>query len=47
MNSLGILPNYIDGLVAMIVQSYKGDVTIVPSPTFQDYKVVFGNVTVE
>ena len=42
---VGLLPNYIKGIVQIIVQSYKGHVTIVPSPTLTDYSNLLENVT--
>lgn len=36
-DAIGILPNYIKGITAIIFQSYKGHVTVVPSPTVSDY----------
>lgn len=44
-DALGILPTYIKGLTSIIFQSYKGHVTVVPSPTFDDYYNLLENVT--
>ncbi len=44
MNSLGLLPNYVKSISDIIFQSYKGHVTIVPSPTFNDYRRLLSNV---
>lgn len=40
-----MLPNYIKGIVQIVIKSYKGSVTIVPSPSFNDYYNLFENVT--
>lgn len=42
--SLGIMPNYIKNLTQIVAQSYKGHVTVVPSPTFDDYRTILQNV---
>ena len=44
-DALCILPTYIKGLTSIIFQSYKGHVTVVPSPTFDDYYNLLENVT--
>lgn len=41
------MPEYIKGLADIIMQSYKGHVTIVPSPTISDYYNIFQNITPE
>ena len=41
------MPSYVKGIVQIILQSYKGHVTIVPSPSFKDYRNILMNVTVE
>jgi hypothetical protein len=38
------MPNYVKSLTDIIFQSYKGHVTIVPSPTFNDYRRLLSNV---
>ena len=44
-HALGILPNYLKQITSTIFQSYKGHVTVVPSPTLSDYWNIFENVT--
>ena len=46
-DALGILPNYIKSITSIIFQSYKGHVTVVPSPTPSDYWNLLQNVTPE
>ena len=45
LDVVGLLPRYIKGITQIIVQSYKGHVTIVPSPTMTDYFNLLENVT--
>ena len=47
LETLGLLPSYVRGIVQIILQSYKGHVTIVPSPSFKDYHNLLVNVTPE
>ena len=47
LDVVGLLPTYIKGLVQIIVKSYKGHVTIVPSPSLTDYSNLLENVTPE
>ena len=47
LDVVGLLPTYIKGLVQIIVKSYKGHVTIVPSPSMTDYSNLLENVTPE
>jgi len=47
LDAIGLLPAYIKSLTDLIFQSYKGHITIVPSPTFQDYARLLGNTTPE
>lgn len=44
LDVLGLLPQYISGLANLIIQSYKGHVTIVPSPSLKDYANLLKNV---
>ena len=41
------MPSYIKGISSIIFQSYKGHVTIVPSPKLDDYLNLLKNVTTE
>ncbi len=45
MDALGLLPNSVKNVTSIVSQSYKGHVTVVPSPTFNDYYNIFENVT--
>lgn len=47
MNELGLLPNTMKWIANVVVQSYKGHVTIVPEPSLSDYKNLLVNVTEE
>ena len=47
MEALGFLPSYIKNLTSIVSQSYKGHVTIVPSPTLNDYYTILENVTMD
>ena len=47
MAALGFLPAYINRISGMVLASYKGHVTVVPSPDFNDYCNVLSNVTTE
>jgi len=44
---LGLLPNNLRWLSGVVSQTYKGNVTIVPNPTFKDYANLLTNVTPE
>ena len=44
MYTLGIIPSYIKGIVDLVMQSYRGHVTISPNPTLQDYKRLIEDV---
>ena len=41
---MGLFPSYFKGLRDMVTQTYKGHITIVPSPTFKDYLNVMTNI---
>ena len=45
--ALGVLPAYINRVAGIVVKSYKGHVTVVPSPSFNDYRNVLSNVSPE
>ena len=47
MNELGLLPNTMKWIANVVVQSYKGHVTVVPEPTLTDYRNLLVNVTPE
>lgn len=47
MEELGLLPNTMKWIANVVVQSYKGHVTVVPEPTISDYKNILINVTPE
>ena len=47
LDTIGLLPSYIKGISEIVFQSYRGHVTIVPSPTLEDYRKVLINVTPE
>lgn len=47
LDLLGLLPSYIKGISDIVFQSYKGQITIVPSVTFFDYNRLLSNVTIE
>jgi TAG lipase / steryl ester hydrolase / phospholipase A2 / LPA acyltransferase len=44
---LGLLPSYMKQIANIVWQSYKGHVTVVPSPTFKDYCSLLDNVNEE
>lgn len=37
-HTIGIIPDYIKGIVDLVSQSYRGHVTISPNPSFRDYQ---------
>jgi hypothetical protein len=41
---MGILPEYIQSLADLILQTYKGHITIAPRPTLADYKLLVEDV---
>lgn len=41
---LGLIPEYINGIAALITQTYSGHVTIAPSPSLSDYKNIITDV---
>ena len=45
LDVVGLLPTYLKGLFRIIAKSYKGHVTIVPSPSITDYSNLLENVT--
>jgi hypothetical protein len=47
MNHLGLMPEYINSIADLILQSYKGHVTISPKPTLYDYKMLIYDVRPE
>ena len=47
LDCLGLLPNYVRSVANLVVQTYKGHVTIVPSPGFRDYANLLKNVKPE
>jgi predicted acylesterase/phospholipase RssA len=47
LNTIGLLPENLRWVANLVVQSHKGHVTIVPSPTLQDYRNLLNNVTPE
>ena len=47
MSAFGVLPAYINRIAGIVVKSYKGHVTVVPSPSLDDYRNVLSNVSVE
>ena len=46
-NELGLLPQNLKTLAQVVVQTNKGHVTIVPEPTYRDYRDLFVNLTPE
>ena len=42
---LGLLPSYMKQIANIVWQSYKGHVTVVPSPTLKDYQSLLSNVS--
>ena len=47
MTTLGLVPRYIRQIAYTVEQSYKGHVTVVPSPTLKDYTNLLVNLTPE
>jgi TAG lipase/steryl ester hydrolase/phospholipase A2/LPA acyltransferase len=47
LHCMGLFPSYLKGLATTINQSYKGHVTVVPSPTWRDYTGLLDNVSRE
>ena len=45
MDELGLVSTYIKGLYQIIIQSYKGHITIAPKVTFKDYLILLENTT--
>ena len=35
--TIGIMPQYVQGIADLVMQSYQGHVTIAPNPNFYDY----------
>ena len=47
MAILGLLPRSISSISNIVAQTYKGHVTIVPSPTLNDYRNILTDVKIE
>lgn len=47
LHNLGFLPDYVEGIAQLVLQSYKGHVTIAPKPRLIDYMRLVTNVTRE
>lgn len=47
LDEIGLLPTNLRWIAQVVVQSYKGHVTIVPSPTIKDYTQLLDNLTPE
>ena len=47
LHVLGLLPNQLNWINNLVHQTYKGHVTVVPSPTLHDYSLLLHNVTPE
>lgn len=47
MYTLGIIPSYIKGIVDLVMQSYRGHVTISPNPSLRDYRKLIDDVDSE
>lgn len=45
--TIGIIPQYVQGIADLVMQSYSGHVTIAPNPTFYDYQNLLGDVEEE
>jgi len=44
MYCIGLIPLYVQGIVDIVMQSYRGHVTIAPSPTLNDYLGILTDV---
>ena len=42
---LGLFPSYFKGIADLVLQTYKGHVTIVPHPRVKDYMCAMQNIT--
>ena len=47
LTSIGVIPEYIQGLADLVLQSYQGHVTISPRPKLIDYKGLVSDPTVD
>ena len=47
LSVLGMMPSFMKEFCSLVNQSYQGNVTVVPHPSFQDYREICSNVTRE